>query len=1032
MCLVWVENPYGASAPICLNRTEPIWIGPLGSKGAAGSVKRVFGRNLSYGHGTQTSHVYLQPEGGGDFVSCAVGAVTPYAVEFTIPAGLANGHYRLYVHSGHGGRYGWGGPLDLAVAEPWSRGSYTTNVAPSGGDDAPALQAAIDNVSSQANGGTVSLAAGTFALRSGLTLRHQVELAGAGMTDTTLMVTGSTGVAMLGDRMAVRDLTLRQQAGSPQMAILGSAYEGEIPLAYMGADGTSVVVEIGAKTVSLPVVTGVWTHVTVTYDHLGGSNGRSFFTVYRNGVFAGSNPYALPVERHLGTMSLGARPRGDRMLDGAVDAVLFATQCLAAAAVTNIYEQYRSGAVAAEGLLRYNFNDAGKQAGDVCVSTVNAGAVGGSASGHGEVHYTAGIAGGGDLAVEGHNVSNRMVTGPAVGFVRGDFSLAFAVRLNGPQEPNDVIVGFNGDYNQDVKLTRVRYEPEDEVVTGICSLNFLRGEMEACVSAYRTQLGRDGWVHGCTGHGGSNGDGAYGEGQQCIIEDSHAETPNWPDVGGNRQYKELLSTNEQVWRVWCKRLWWGSATENMYIAGNTATNVAADENKGEMILFHGGVREWFAEVLSNDGLTLTVRADGTYRGQAGFQVDEAVTGPVPDALGYDDTIDGKAYVVVVRGPGVGQMRQVVAHTSNTLTVADAWRVAPTGATVVLSRYFRNNIVYGNDLSAFPAGYKLRYSASLPVWFWGNCAFNVAESNTSRRTWSAGGIVGFQSAPSFWNELRGNRAVDCDSNGINCGGGFRTPAFNYIGPFVLGNAIRDCTVEIATSAYWWKAETALLDLSIANAGNFNAATDIPLSEGNVVENSAFSRYSRGLWAGKWTANLIRGNRFTALQDEPWSLYGTLTNGYLTARAVHVEPYGYPLLSSNTYAGADTGYHPATNHFLAGLPVPLCRAARVAGHAGEGPVHVMVPMANAGISNMAWTVSATSHTWIAAEVRAGSSPLAPETVGGQLLVTVDRHSLSQGQSLGYVTLRTAETSTTVGVWAELDKPLAIPPGTIFLFY
>ena len=34
----------------------------------------------------------------------------------------------------------------------------------------------------------------------------------------------------------------------------------------------------------------------------------------------------------LGAMSLGARPRGDRMLNGAVDAVLFATQCLAAAA----------------------------------------------------------------------------------------------------------------------------------------------------------------------------------------------------------------------------------------------------------------------------------------------------------------------------------------------------------------------------------------------------------------------------------------------------------------------------------------------------------------------------------------------------------------------------------------------------------------------------------------------------------------------------------------------------------------------------
>ena len=102
---VWVENENGVSSPICINKTIAHWVGPLGNTVQAGNKKRVFGRNITYNHGTSTSYVYIQPASGGSFISCPTGSANPYMVEFTVPAGTPNGNYKVFVHNGHGGRY---------------------------------------------------------------------------------------------------------------------------------------------------------------------------------------------------------------------------------------------------------------------------------------------------------------------------------------------------------------------------------------------------------------------------------------------------------------------------------------------------------------------------------------------------------------------------------------------------------------------------------------------------------------------------------------------------------------------------------------------------------------------------------------------------------------------------------------------------------------------------------------------------------------------------------------------------------------
>lgn len=208
MYLVWVENQNGPSRPVAINKTQAEWIGPLGPYAAAGSSKRVFGKNLSTSHGTSTSYVYIQPAAGGSFTACTVGTVEPGAVTFAVPGGTASGSYKVYVHSGHGGQYGWSDPLDLTVQSDWVRGNGVVNLSPSGGNDTTPLQNAINTVSGYANGGTVQLAAGTFNIQGNISLKNNVKLAGAGRASTTLAYSsGFFGLSNLGaNHLTIQDL----------------------------------------------------------------------------------------------------------------------------------------------------------------------------------------------------------------------------------------------------------------------------------------------------------------------------------------------------------------------------------------------------------------------------------------------------------------------------------------------------------------------------------------------------------------------------------------------------------------------------------------------------------------------------------------------------------------------------------------------------------------------------------------------------------------------------------------------------------
>lgn len=187
MVAAWVENAAGLSWPVRINATDAWWLGP--DHGTTGSTASVYGRNLSYRDGTNTSTVVLRPWGAGAGTAstpCTVVEVNRYRVRFEVPAGLTAGQdYAVWVHNHHGGDYGWSGPLKFRVdaAYPYTWNGTTRNVTSYGavpndaGDDTAAIQSAINAAS---NGDVIYFPAGTYRVRSQVTCSKALSLEGAG------------------------------------------------------------------------------------------------------------------------------------------------------------------------------------------------------------------------------------------------------------------------------------------------------------------------------------------------------------------------------------------------------------------------------------------------------------------------------------------------------------------------------------------------------------------------------------------------------------------------------------------------------------------------------------------------------------------------------------------------------------------------------------------------------------------------------------------------------------------------------------
>ncbi|WP_051660895.1 glycosyl hydrolase family 28-related protein [Bosea sp. 117] len=186
--LVWPEQDGRRGRPFAVNRTEAWWVGP--DVAAAGATVSVFGRNLATGNGTQQSFVYIKPTGqAGQWLEPL--SVDPYKVDVRVPS-LQPGSYEIWVHNGHGGRFGWSGPLVLTVrAAPTDASARTFDVRSFGArgdgstDDGAAIAKAIAAAAAQSPA-TLYFPAGTYVVDRVLDIPSGVRWLGEGRDQSRL------------------------------------------------------------------------------------------------------------------------------------------------------------------------------------------------------------------------------------------------------------------------------------------------------------------------------------------------------------------------------------------------------------------------------------------------------------------------------------------------------------------------------------------------------------------------------------------------------------------------------------------------------------------------------------------------------------------------------------------------------------------------------------------------------------------------------------------------------------------------------
>lgn len=549
--------------------------------------------------------------------------------------------------------------------------------------------------------------------------------------------------------------------------------------------------------------------------------------------------------------------------------------------------------------------------------------------------------------------------------------------------------------------------------------------------------GADSWLHGATLHGGVyNANYAAeaainGSGPRSVVEGNTVQT-DWPYNGTNYNYLVPYNYNQVVdttvipggWpalnhMVWSKRMFLcvpGSGGANYYIARNTSNNVAVQDNKGEMILLHGGAGGWFGNVLSSNGTTVNLRCDGlvdpgTGSAQALSILDDysvpVVGGSnVPDTFGsgalLDDPING-ASCLIIGGNGFGQVRKIVSHTRNSVTVDKPWRVQPDSTSrAVLSLVYKDFLIYKNTMNAFPPLYNQHadgdWTASQTLQI-GNGYGCVSESNVFNRTRLSPMICGHGLAPIFWNDVRSDTANTTEAGGLAIGWWSSNPA----GEVALGNRILNSTWSI-TGAYTGCASSAD-------------------GTGTVIEHNTFSGLKAGFLAPT-EETLYRANNVTVKNT------GDCINGVSYIPGPVGVYFGAlnnnPILVGNTYSSSDSyqTYYAGVACNFAQKPVALNRVARFKGFVG-GPVsEVYIPIANVGTGDFNVSTITKSDTWIStAEIIRGGS-LHAEQDAAELLVAIDTSSMSGGTTWGSVTVSDGTKSAKIGVRVDLS---GVGPGT-----
>lgn len=438
----------------------------------------------------------------------------------------------------------------------------------------------------------------------------------------------------------------------------------------------------------------------------------------------------------------------------------------------------------------------------------------------------------------------------------------------------------------------------------------------------------------CTGYdfGSASGGEAgihFSGAERTIIEGNTVHSIHWkevPQVGDQVAKRYVLFTLEE-----------GSNIDN-YIGGGTSINTAipCNSNKGEMVLFHSSdgfydpnkpcagttcstmekrAQRW-NQVLSSTSnsvkvstqfVTLNNDTFGIIDGQLVYSLPTdpppsdrenpnyspayyspttlvltgGGTGPLPA-----DNSRAAEYIFVVGGKGFGQMRRILSHTQDTITVDTPWNISPDYTSKIsLGRWHVRNLVVNNQLSGFPDSVYAVSGASMGVQIDANGWKNTVANNQIKNTLAASRVGGLDIAPSLWNNFR-NNTYQVQRSGlslVNLKGDSVQRHLGFVfGPVLLGNTFREEKIQIQGPEKLRNQDWASLGKNVPPSRNFlgyhvrtwpgrywptNYPMNIPAHNvANVIENNQFSGGRSGLLLQN-DFNIYRSNTFTLTELDP---------------------------------------------------------------------------------------------------------------------------------------------------------------------
>jgi hypothetical protein len=197
MAILFDSNSNDETKPLVFNNPELQWLST--DRVSPGEIVRAIGKNLvpiskyperdslgkpvSYaGYIAHNSKVLLKDK-DGLFISASIVKASSYDIHFQIPVELIDGIYKVYIHNGHGGKYGWSDSQELKIEGKRNWSSKVFNVRDFGAvgdsrkDDTDAILKAIEAIRAN-KGGVLYFPAGGYHFNATLRLPDKTIVRG--------------------------------------------------------------------------------------------------------------------------------------------------------------------------------------------------------------------------------------------------------------------------------------------------------------------------------------------------------------------------------------------------------------------------------------------------------------------------------------------------------------------------------------------------------------------------------------------------------------------------------------------------------------------------------------------------------------------------------------------------------------------------------------------------------------------------------------------------------------------------------------